>query len=158
MKKNWFWFALVLAAIMLDCNIPFTHNPKPTSIYGIKVTPPSGQKNYSLEVSYHYEWDRDYGNAEICCTYTAPGGSIIPVGSVVPEGMDRDREDFSRIQALAFSVKVVYGNPEQGIYTAACETEEAGSRVTTAFVVTGEATATPGNLSPAATEPPVAPP
>jgi hypothetical protein len=158
MRKRLSGFVLVLITMMLSCNVPMAHNTSPTNLISVTVTPPSGEKDFNLEVAYKFEWDREYGNDEIYCTYTSPSGRIIPIGEVNPTGMDRDREAFSKVATMPFSVKSVNGSPEIGIYTAACSTQEVGGKLTTAFVVTQPATATPEAPSYQATEPPAARP
>jgi hypothetical protein len=142
MKNRWPWAMMALMAMVLSCNLPFQRTSW-TTITSVTVTPPSGEKDFSLEVKYNYTWDREQPNAEIYCMYTTPGGSTIPIGTVVPAGLDRDRETFSKVDKLAFTVKPKDGRIEPGTYLAGCATEHDGSMVTTTFTITESAAPTP---------------
>lgn len=145
--------AMMITA-MLACYLPGASKPPgQTIITSITVSPSSGEKNFSLEVKYEYVWDREYGNAEIFCSYTTPGGKNVSIGGITPEGLDRNGEKFSRVQVLDFSIVPADEIIELGVYTASCATLELGSSTaTTNFIVVQNATPTPEPPSqPAAT-------
>jgi hypothetical protein len=134
MKNQQFLVILALIAIALSCNLPMQRTTW-TNITSVAVTPSSGEKVFNLEVKYQYTWYREYPNVEIYCMYTTPSGRTIPIGSITPEGLDRDREFFSKSQTLAFTVKPKDGKIELGVYLAGCATEHDVNMVTTTFIV-----------------------
>jgi hypothetical protein len=67
--------------------------------------------------------------------YTSPSGSTIPIGTIIPEGLDRDQEAFSKVEKLAFSIKPRDGKIESGGYVAGCGTEYTNSVMTANFTV-----------------------
>ena len=133
---------LTLLAAALACNLPL----QPTSwtqITGVTVTPPVGEKEFTLEIKYTFTWDRERPNAEIYCLYLTPGGRSIPIGTLVPAGLDRDRETFTKVERLNFTIQPQAGQIEAGQYRAGCSTEHAGSQQMTSFTVLASLTSTP---------------
>lgn len=153
--RNRLSFASVIMIIaMLACQIPgVSRPPGHTTITGVTIAPPTGEKYFSLEVKYEYVWDRENGNAGVFCSYITPSGKSIPIDHIAADGLDRDGEKFSKVQVFNFSIVPADGIVEFGVYTASCTTFELTSpTVTTNFMVVENSTPTPEPPSqPAAT-------
>lgn len=133
-NRGWITF-VTLVGLTLACGLG-GERTSATTITGVTVLPPSGEKDFTLEVKYQYTWYRDHPNVEILCMYTAPSGSTMTIGFILPEGLDRDREFFSRVQTLPFTIKANKdGEIEPGVYVAGCSTELDPRVVTATFMV-----------------------
>jgi hypothetical protein len=141
MKNRWLFALMAWLVATLSCSLP-TQQTSWTDITSLTVTPVSGEKDFSLEVKYNYTWDRERPNAEIYCMYTTPSGRTIPVGTLVPTVLDRDREAFSKTAKLAFTIKPKDGKIEPGVYLAGCASGHDSSLKTATFTVTESATPT----------------
>lgn len=126
-----------LMAVSLSCNLPFVPKISKTTVNTVSVAPPVGEKDFSLTVTYSYQYIRGENSATIHCTYTTAGGSVVVIKFISPSSKEfnEDGKTYSNTEAIPFQVKPINGKIETGIYTASCSTQFTGSEVKTTFAV-----------------------
>ncbi|MBA4386116.1 MAG: hypothetical protein C0410_15375 [Anaerolinea sp.] len=137
MKKSRVFIVLILMLVSLSCNLPFVPQISKTTVLSVSVTPPTGERDFSLSVKYSYEYHRGENSAAIHCTYTTPEGSVVVISIIAPTSKEfnYDEKTYSNTETIPFQVKSINGKIETGIYTASCSTQFTGSEVKTTFVV-----------------------
>lgn len=145
MKTHWLWGTFILIAAMLACSNPFQKEPSytATTIKSVSVIPPSGTKDFMMEVTYETFWIPEKRIPNILCYYVTPKGITVQIGVIDMFSHIGSRQVDTATKTLAFSVAADNLTIQPGTYLAGCTTETNSAPVTTTFIVIATVTPTP---------------
>ena len=150
MKKRFLVASLVvvLAAVMTavaGCTFPGCGSqprtgPAPVSILGVRVTPPSGDRDFQLSITYQYDWNGKDLPEHITFFVDDPDQEIVFRGTVIPP-IPAPGNQGKQVETatIPFAVQPGPGGITQsGTYTATARGESGGTEDRTTFRVTGQ--------------------